>query len=437
MTTDVERRLPPIFPSNRTLFSGRQLSSEDLTTIDSMLGSQEPLVGYLVAEGDRNALYLLFLKGKPYCAGLFEGGSLSSLGVGEFFRRLTDDQSERTFDLFATDTAVLLLIAAHFQKRPVLSVSTDLASPEGILAKVEESGNDSIIALVDGALRHVAYCKEGLPVRFYTAGEVRPPDEEDLVEAITVFCFERGGRRPVVIEVYDDLAVAPAPDHGQPLPSYLVQPRGPIPRYELTVFDGNRHIDTRVFQTERCIIGRIEGAEMRVIDSAVSRQHAAIEWRGSDLVLVDKSENGTFVNNSRTRIKEQHVLNQGDEIRVGRTRLVFRLLPEAGEAPIGATMQIDPSTVGARVMHRGQPIPITREGIILGKGQGAEIQVAGFWVRPRQARIYRNPEGQYCVEHLGGPRGLSVNGRSTRSAVLKTGDAIHLGGETIRFYDAN
>lgn len=58
-------------------------------------------------------------------------------------------------------------------------------------------------------------------------------------------------------------------------------------------------------------------------DSTVSRQHARIDRKGGHYVVKDVgSLNGTYVN--RSPVNREAVLNDGDEIRIGIFRLVFR-----------------------------------------------------------------------------------------------------------------
>lgn len=436
MSSPEERRLPPVFPSKGTLMSGGTVSPKALVEIERSFQDGGPLAGYLVAEGEHDALYLLFLKERPYGAGLFRDGTMEPLGISEFFNLLfAEEGGERSFDFFSVDPTVLLLIAVHFQKRPALSVTTDLASPEEILGKVEEAGHDAIIALVDGALRHVIYCKDGIPVRFHPAGDVAVPEEESLLETITVFCFERGSSRPLTMEIYDDLEVAPAPDHGEALSHYTL-PGGPPVLYELNIFEGAKQLESRFFRHERCVIGRAKGADLRLQDSAVSREHAAIEVRGSQTVLRDMgSDNGTWINNRK--VKGEHTLRSGDEIRVGRLRLVFRPLGKDGGFVAEETMQLDSTTLGARVVFQGATYPVVGEGLIIGKGDGADIQIGGFLVAPRHAHVYRDDDGHYYLVHLGGARKPTVNGDPVKRHRLSTGDAIRIGNEAMRFYDAD
>lgn len=84
-----------------------------------------------------------------------------------------------------------------------------------------------------------------------------------------------------------------------------------------------------------------EDVNIRINDSYMSRHHCDIEvrWtgtqRGYEYVLSDKaylrkahSSNGTFVNgsNERLRVRDEVLLNDGDTVQVGRTKLILNLI---------------------------------------------------------------------------------------------------------------
>lgn len=71
------------------------------------------------------------------------------------------------------------------------------------------------------------------------------------------------------------------------------------------------------------VIGRSVGTRIRVDDTEVSRQHAAILHDGETFCLNDlKSANGTFLNGKRVT---RSPLNHGDSIRLGSTLLRFQV----------------------------------------------------------------------------------------------------------------
>ena len=90
-------------------------------------------------------------------------------------------------------------------------------------------------------------------------------------------------------------------------------------------------------------IGRDEGNNLVLEDSAASRCHCSIQLEGSRYSLIDlESRNGTFVNGVPVH---KRVLAHGDEIRIGRSVFLFVL----SSAEPGAVSPIsDPSSVQTR-----------------------------------------------------------------------------------------
>jgi predicted component of type VI protein secretion system len=89
----------------------------------------------------------------------------------------------------------------------------------------------------------------------------------------------------------------------------------------------------------RATLGRGEGNDIRVDDAQVSRSHAVLERAGSSWCIRDlSSSNGTFVNG--TRISSERPLMANEEIRVGATRILYRVTGLAtGRRTAGATSQ--------------------------------------------------------------------------------------------------
>jgi serine phosphatase RsbU (regulator of sigma subunit) len=91
------------------------------------------------------------------------------------------------------------------------------------------------------------------------------------------------------------------------------------------------HIGHRVARIDASpfTIGRSAASTLRVIGSEVSREHAEITSEGGSYVLRDRgSRYGTFVNGEP---KRQHILAEGDRIRLGRSaavELLFLTRPE-------------------------------------------------------------------------------------------------------------
>lgn len=91
--------------------------------------------------------------------------------------------------------------------------------------------------------------------------------------------------------------------------------------------------DVVALDDQKLAIGKAETNDVVLSeDTTVSHLHAALEQFGAGWCLRDLgSRNGTFVNGER--IFGDRTLRHGDEIRVGRSRFVFR-----AEQPVSATL---------------------------------------------------------------------------------------------------
>src|SRR6476620_7093082 len=87
-------------------------------------------------------------------------------------------------------------------------------------------------------------------------------------------------------------------------------------------------------------------------DSTVSRLHAVLENHGFAWSVRDVgSRNGTYLNGEK--ISAERVLRSGDELRVGKSRLVFWEVREDEETTIGeATISADPAQLPPRLTRR-------------------------------------------------------------------------------------
>jgi hypothetical protein len=97
---------------------------------------------------------------------------------------------------------------------------------------------------------------------------------------------------------------------------------------EYLCFEEGGEVRTLGLTREWTRIGRSLAADIRFDDPTVSRRHALIVRHADGVRLLDdRSLNGVFVNGARVDGK---VLQDGDEIIVGRYRLMFVALPAGG-----------------------------------------------------------------------------------------------------------
>lgn len=91
----------------------------------------------------------------------------------------------------------------------------------------------------------------------------------------------------------------------------------------------------------RTVIGRGSEADITVADTGTSRKHVEILWDGQNAMMRDLgSTNGSKVDGHATK---QAPLHSGSVIRIGRTDIVFRVIPQASSRrpPTSSTRLFD------------------------------------------------------------------------------------------------
>jgi pSer/pThr/pTyr-binding forkhead associated (FHA) protein len=110
---------------------------------------------------------------------------------------------------------------------------------------------------------------------------------------------------------------------------------------EVWTLEGRRVV---ALTTERVAVGK-SGENDIVLDGdpTVSRLHAVLEMFPAGWCVTDTgSSNGTFLNGER--IWSQQRLRHGDEVRVGRTRLLFRNSSDVGHSATASEIDAPPLT---------------------------------------------------------------------------------------------
>ena len=99
---------------------------------------------------------------------------------------------------------------------------------------------------------------------------------------------------------------------------------------ELTIHDHYERETQCAIHKLPAIIGRDEGADVRLTDPWISHRHCEIDQIGDVLVVRDlDSKNGIFMHGHRVR--ESHVLS-GDRLTVARTEIIVRYTGRAQTA---------------------------------------------------------------------------------------------------------
>jgi hypothetical protein len=98
---------------------------------------------------------------------------------------------------------------------------------------------------------------------------------------------------------------------------------GEFPEASFLLLEGDLD-EPEIILSENTTIGRSPSNDIVLKESKISRQHAAVHFRGGHFVIVDlKSSNGVLINNKRV---EEHYLQDGDEVRIGSFKFQFNIL---------------------------------------------------------------------------------------------------------------
>lgn len=201
-----------------------------------------------------------------------------------------------------------------------------------------------------------------------------------------------------------------------------------------------------LFPGQSLRIGRAPGNDVVINDARVSRMHAGLEWNGSGFTLRDlDSANGTFVNSQRLA-ESARLLRDGDEITLGAQTLVYEIArADASELPAETAAVENGATLAARGPRlvvtagpdKGQQYVLWGETIIIGRASREatwEIRLTDREVSRPHACLRRRG-AQYTLVDLESANGTRLNGAPLkRSAVLKAGDEIAIGGTCLIFY---
>jgi pSer/pThr/pTyr-binding forkhead associated (FHA) protein len=195
-------------------------------------------------------------------------------------------------------------------------------------------------------------------------------------------------------------------------------------------------------ERDRVVIGRAEGAGIRLEDQAVSKQHAAIEMVGNDHILQDLgSANGTLVNGARVT---RHLMRHGDLVQIldfqlryvdhksvvgneGERTMIFNA-GELGQTPAAAPGGRAPAAE-ARAVELKLPDGVLRAGereIALDRTLTALGRRGDEY-----AAIFRRPQGYFIARVEGkAPR---VNGKPIADDwhPLAAGDVVQVGIEKL------
>ena len=180
-----------------------------------------------------------------------------------------------------------------------------------------------------------------------------------------------------------------------PLTFYVRLSSRPDPADPKITFDG----------TQRIVIGRGSGCDVRLPDPSVSHRHATVEAKGAQFVIYDEgSTNGTFVGTEALTPRTDHPLRSGEHVRLGKVTVEVRVeqTPVTRELSI-ATKDLALALV-ARAMSDMGDDTTSRVRVVDGPDMGTELRLeeeGRVYVVGRGASAdFALNEGKASREHL-------------------------------------
>lgn len=215
--------------------------------------------------------------------------------------------------------------------------------------------------------------------------------------------------------------------------------------YLLYIDDDGNDAEVRVERDrDPVLIGRREGATLKVHNPSVSGKHATVGWKDEEVEVRDLgSSNGTFINGERIR---RGVINDGDVLRCGRfeMRVSFvehKQIAQAEYEEWGddwADDELDPGQPNYYIVYRDNRNQLT--GVIMGErekrlavgSKGCEINIEGRSVEGEHCELEWD-EGVLLVKDLKSETGTFVNDEAVEGdETLRNGDVIVVGRARLR-----
>ena len=229
---------------------------------------------------------------------------------------------------------------------------------------------------------------------------------------------------------------------------------------KLTLLIGRKAMQVYDLEKETIVIGREDDADVVIDNPSVSRKHAQISKQGGAWVVQDLgSSNGTFLHGQK--ITAPQPVKEGDEIGFGKFSVVFgKAVGDAVEqatahpAPkptatdsAGGTMQIKSHEVkellkdserkrrahlqwesgGRKGTHYLSDVPAA----LFGTDELCDVKVPAG---PKHDLLIIKTQDGFEARNLGGMfSSMKVGGKTTKSAVLKDGDVIQMGGLIVNY----
>jgi pSer/pThr/pTyr-binding forkhead associated (FHA) protein len=150
--------------------------------------------------------------------------------------------------------------------------------------------------------------------------------------------------------------------------------------------------------TQRVVIGRGAGSDVRLPEPSVSHRHASLRAQGAEFALIDEgSTNGTYVGDVRIAARTSRIVRSGDLVRVGRLWLELRIdLTPATRDVSAATRDLALALVSQMMAAVGTD-PTPRVRVVEGRDQGALVPLT------EEGHVYVVGRSPHCDLELTDP----------------------------------
>ncbi len=191
-------------------------------------------------------------------------------------------------------------------------------------------------------------------------------------------------------------------------------------------------------------IGRSRDCDIFLADIAVHRKQASIVWTIAGYVLRDDNgSSDSFVNG---RSIQEHLLNNGDELVFGNSRITFHAnegtrpfqLPvsRGRELHIGKVPDPHPQTIARLELMRGQVVVRSIElfdGMTIGRSSECDVFLEDLAVSRLHVTIKELPGGEFEMVDNRSATGIRINGQPVKRGVLHDGATVQIGANTFTF----
>jgi pSer/pThr/pTyr-binding forkhead associated (FHA) protein len=278
---------------------------------------------YLESSGTGEHCFAFLRNGQIYSAGAIRNGQFREITIKEFMLAAGSVDPQRIVR-YEADSKILHSLLIIFQKKPALKLLTSLVDLDQVLDKIEEEGKSCIVAAAQDDFFAILRYEKGRVTAL--CHEKSEPDRMDrsLRDEFLVKIYTLSAEKPLTISVYEDLLVKYASDARVIEPGFkgniaeLFASKPPILTLEFKGREiGHWALDKPLFR-----IGRTPDNDIVIDNLAVSRIHAVVEEDKGKFYIRDcDSLNGTLVNQRRVG---RALLREGDDIQIGKHRLVFQ-----------------------------------------------------------------------------------------------------------------